>query len=619
MPTIDVARGTSARALQETIDTAPGGSTLLFESGDYRLDQALRINRSDITLKGAGTDATTLTFTDTALDDSAGFGIGIEGDVQGVTLGTLAADLAEGERSVRLGVGHGLAQGDTVRIWQDNDTAFLDAIGDTTWRKQEYAELRTSMARVEAVNGDTITLDRGAHFDFSQGQAQLEQIVPADNVSLEGFSVDYELGTPDAAAFSNARSHLTGYQAIRLDGTGDARLEDVAVVNGPSTAFHIARSLDLEADSLRAEGAFNKGSGGNGYGFELKESYDGSFSHLEDSGMRHGVLFASWRSSVGNEIEVDFTDRDINFHGGRDHDNEVRVAQAIRNADSDELSPTLWVNAGGESFGAITDADANQVRFDYVLGSRRSDVLQGSDDGVYLNGGLGHDTLTGGAGHDLLEGGPGDDWYDGDDRLVGGDGMDTVRYARGLDAYQIDFDGDRVNIHSDMGATDTLEEIELVSFADGTVLHTASRGIYQAAALDVPDADAILGGNAIPDGLLDDGAELLVAGSTTRRWDDGYVAEIFVENVTDEALAAPELRLTTDDTIDTLWNGELSRDGDAYLIRDDDAGELAPGEAWRFAYRAQGDAPTPDAVTGADGLDVALLGMHDGSDLGLLG
>jgi hypothetical protein len=617
MPTIDVARGTSARALQELIDTAPSDSTLLLKSGSYRFDQALRVHRSDITLKGAGADATTLTFTDTALDDGGSFGIGIEGDMRGETLGTLAADLGGGERSVQLGAGHGLAQGDTVRIWQDNDTAFLNAIGDTSWRKQAHAELRTSMAKVDAVNGSTITLDRGAHFDFSQGQAKLERVVPADDVSLEGFTVGFELGTPDASAFSNTRSDLTDFQAIRLDGTSDVRLENVVVEDGPSTAFHFARSLDVRADSLRAEGAFNKGSGGNGYGFELKESYDGNFSHLEDSGMRHGVLFASWRSSVGNEIGVDFTDRDINFHGGRDHDNQIRVAQAIRNADADELSPTLWVNAGGESFGA--DPDANHVRFDYVMGSRRSDALRGSDDGVYLNGGLGHDTLMGGAGHDVLEGGPGDDWYDGDDRLIGGEGIDTVRYSRPVEAYRAEFDGDRIAIHSDKGATDTLEEVEFVSFDDGTVLHTVSRGTFQATALDAPDAADILGNNAIPSGLVDDDAELLVAGSTKRRWDDGYVAEVFVENLSDDPLMAPELRLETDDTIDTLWNGELSRDGDAYRIRDDDYGELAPGEAWRFAYRAYGDEPTPDTISGAEGQDIALLGMHDGSDLGLLG
>lgn len=619
MPTIDVARGTSARALQDLIDTAPSDSILRLESGSYRLDQTLRLTRSDITLQGSGADSTMLTFTDSALDSGDGFGIAIEGDMRGETLGTLAADLDEGERSVHLDAGHGLAQGDTVRLWEDNDTAFLDAIGDSSWRKQEHAELRTSMAEIAAVHGDTITLDRGAHFDFAQGQAKLERVAPVNDVSLEGFSVGFELGTPHASQFSNTRSDLTGFHAVRLDGTSDARLDDVAVVDGPSTAFHVARTLDLEADSLRAEGAFNKGSGGNGYAFELRESYDGHYSHLEDSGMRHGLLFASWRSSVGNEVGIDFTDRDINFHGGRDHDNQVRVAQAVRNSDADTLSPTLWVNAGGESFGAVTDPDANEVRFDYVQGSRRDDVLHGSDDGVYLNGGLGHDTLVGGTGHDVLEGGPGDDWYDGDDRLIGGQGIDTVRYSRPSDAYQVDFEDDRLAIRSDMGATDTLEEVEFVSFADGKWLHTASRGTFQGDALEAPEPDEVLGSNAIPGGLVEEDAELLVTGSAMQRWDDGYVAELFVENLTDEAIASPELRLTTDDTIDTLWNGELGRDGDAYLVRDDDAGQLAPGEAWRFAYRAYGDEPTPDAVTATDGQDVALLGVHDGSDLALLG
>lgn len=615
MSTTDIDTGITAEELNAVIEEAPKGATLTFKAADYRFDDAIDIHRSDISLVGAGEGETTLTFSDKALDRNDDYAIRIMGEVNGVTVGSLDSSIDEGEERLNLASGHGLESGDTVRIWQDNDEAFFNEIGDTSWRKQQYAELRTSMAKVESVDGDSVTLDRGVHFDFDQGKAQIERIEPVENVSVEGFSVEYELGTPSASAFNNAQQDLTGYKAIFVDGAARIALDDIAVENGPSTAFHFSRSLDAEVDSISANGAFNKGNGGNGYAYELKESYDGTFTGLEDTGMRHGLLFASWRSSVGNDIEVDFTDRDINFHGGRDHGNQVRVEQAVRNSESDELSPSLWVNAGGESFGAITDSDANEVRFDYVKGSRRSDEIQASDEGAYLNGGLGHDTLIGGDGHDVLQGGPGDAWYDGNDRLVGGKGIDTALYTQDSDDYDISFTGEQVKVRSDKGSNDILEDIEYAAFGDGTLLHIASRRTFQTDPLEIPTASDILDDNAIPSPLADDETELLVTGGTTHSWSDGYIAEIFVENVSDKTIDTPEIRLDLSDGIDTLWNGDVSREDGAYRIKDDNARELAPGEAWRFAYKAYGDEESPDSVSGMDGLDVELLGMNTSSDV----
>ncbi|MCE9663581.1 alginate biosynthesis protein [Halomonas sp. M5N1S17] len=610
---IRIGTGTPARELEELINSAPPGATLELEAGRYLLDDAIVITRSDISLIGAGSDQTTLTFSDTALARNDDHAIRVDGSER-EHIGQLSRDHSEGAHKLTLDGSHDLKPGDSIRIWQDNDAALFDEIGDTSWRKVQYAELRTSMAKVEAVDGDAVTLDRGLHFDFEGGKTQVERLDTADGVTLSGFSLDFELGTSDSGAFENTREELTGYQAVVLDGTAGAQLADIQVLDGPSKAFHFARSLDIEAADLQTHGAFNKGSGGNGYAYELRESYDGSFNGLEDSGMRHGLLFDSWRSSVGNDIEVATTDRDINFHGGLDHDNSVRVERSIRDPDTDDLSPTLWINEGGESFGAITDAEANEVVFDYVIGSRRDDDLQGSDDGVFLYGGLGHDTLVGGDGNDILQGAPGGEWYGGDNRLDGGGGTDTARYTQDYGHYDITFAADHVVIEG-KGSVDTLVDMQYAVFGDGTTLHLASGNAFQGEPLEMPSPEEILDGDGMLPGLIDDDTDLVVTGNVTSRWSIGHVAEIFVENASDSDIIDPEVRFDLAADIDTLWNGEVIGDDGDYRVTDDAPQTLEPGEAWRFAYKAYGDeASLPDNMTAASGgsdLQMQLLGLGD--------
>ncbi|WP_052383915.1 cellulose binding domain-containing protein [Litchfieldella xinjiangensis] len=481
---INVAAGTSSSDLQKLIDSAPDGSVLKLAAGNYRFDSNITIERSDITIVGAGRGETIITFTDKALSLGDQNGFLVEG-AGTASAGLLLKDTAEGSHELALSSGHGLKVGDTVRIWQDNTQEYFDEIGDTSWQKLN-APLRTSMANVVSVEGGKVTLDRGVHFDFDGGETHVQRIDVLENVTLQGFTVDYELGTPDNAVFSNTLSKLTDYQAIKLNGTVDALVKDIEVLNGPSTAFEFALSLDLHADALGAHGAFNKGAGGNGYAFELRESYDGALTNLEDSGMRHSVLFASWRSSVGNDVHVLSTDRDINFHGGQDHDNTVHVEQSIRDADADGMSTTLWYNNGGVSYGAITEAGANHTTFDYVVGSRRNDIVQGTDNGVYLDGALGHDTLYGGAGDDILRGGL------GTDSLIGGDGFDTAHLEQNYSAYKIRFNDDG-SVYLDGSSDDnTLIGMEQAIFADGTVLDIASRKTTQGSAPSVPTPQEIL-------------------------------------------------------------------------------------------------------------------------------
>ncbi|GHB24653.1 hypothetical protein GCM10009038_24670 [Salinicola rhizosphaerae] len=432
--------------------------TVKLESGEYRFDHAITIARSDVSLVGEGSDETHLTFTDDALKANDDNAILVTGSGKS-RISSLASDAQEGDTTLELYGTKNLKVGDTVRIAQNNNTEYLNSIGDDAWREID-SPLRTSMAKVIGIDGDVVTLDRGVHFDFDHGKAELTRVDSADDVALKGFSVDFELGEPDAGEFSNTLDDLSRYHAVEYADTTAGELEDITVNNGPSTAFEFSRSLDIDADSLTADGAFDKGKGGNGYAFELRESYDGTFDDLSDSGMRHSVLFASWHSSVGNDIEVTRTDRDINFHGGSDHDNRVHVTQSIRDPDHDKMSTTLWVNEG-ESFGAPTDMSSNKVTFDDVVGSRRNDEIHGSDKGVTLVGGPGSDHLYGGDGDDVLD--PGFGW--GDNWLDGGEGEDIARFEGAREDYSITTEDGATHVEGN-GIEASLVDIETLTFSD---------------------------------------------------------------------------------------------------------------------------------------------------------
>lgn len=458
--TVPVALGTSAARLQQLIDTSPAGTILQLQAGHYSFDRTIMMNRDDISVIGAGSDQT-------FIDVPSGLGAEAFRVGSSRTSGsfTLAADVAEGGTTITLSGSHSLVSGDFVYLSRESTAAFYDQIGDETWRNTDVA-LRTSMAKVVAVNGSQITLASGVHFDFTTGETRVSEISMAENVTLGGFTVSYGLSAADPSNFSNTLSNYNRNAVVEIDGTAGLRLFDITAHNVPSLGVNVASSIGVDATGLTMTGSHNKGDGGNGYGLQIRDVYDSRFTDISDADMRHSVVFASWTSAVGNFVHVTQTDRDINFHGGRDHDNVVVVDSSIRDANSDIISPTLFVNTEGTHYGTVTDADANTITFGRVMGSRLGDRITGYDSGSWLDGQGGDDSLTGGAGNDLLIGGP------GKDVLNGGGGEDIVQYSGRYADFSITSLGQgRFEIRDRIGtqATDQVAAAEWLLFDDKAV------------------------------------------------------------------------------------------------------------------------------------------------------
>ena len=117
---------------------------------------------------------------------------------------------------------------------------------------------------------------------------------------------------------------------------------------------------------------------------------------------------------------------------------------AVQNVVAQEEAGIISIKTVASTFKAAKKASAkkaddtiNGTKKDNILyGTNANDTIDGKAGHDTLYGGWGDDTLKGGAGNDKLYGGEGDDILDGgsgNDTLYGGDGDDTLKGGTGAD------------------------------------------------------------------------------------------------------------------------------------------------------------------------------------------
>ena len=215
MTTVQVQAGTSAAALQSIIDAAPEGTRIVLEEGTYRFTQTVEIDRNGITLEGEGV---VTIIADACLQGEPALQIGAPLYTQAVSAPVqVTADAAEGAKTLSLAAGHGVQVGDAIWVEQPNDAALFAAIGDTLW--QEDKPLRTGLVIVTAVNGTTISLDRGLPFNFEATKTTVEVTHMVQDVTVKNITLRGDFGTSNAADFTNTVAAESGGMMMVVNAT----------------------------------------------------------------------------------------------------------------------------------------------------------------------------------------------------------------------------------------------------------------------------------------------------------------------------------------------------------------------------------------------------------------
>ena len=461
--------GSSESLIQEVIDEAPAGSVVELSAGTYSFGRTLIIGRDDITLRGAGSERTTIVSRIPDSDASATIKVAGRGD--GPVIASLAASAHIGDKSLVLTSTTGLKVGDVIHISQANDRAWLDSIGDQEI-STDTPPLREMLVRISGISGHTIALAEPAPYAFQAGKASIAELRPIKDVNVAGLRIETRFGTADPDAFSNTLPAWKGVATFEVDNATASTLHDIGIFNSASSAFLFDRDYRIFADHLHAEGSANKGGDGNGYAFHLHTAFANHLSDLSDRDMRHGVLFSSWHAEHYNVVTVASTNRDINFHGSPDAGNVVRIARSVMEYGA---SSHAWaaVSPGVYPTHPRSTIEANDVTFKYLRSVDRSDIVHADNGGADIATGARDDILYGGDSADRLNGGPGNDLMSGgggSDRFVRshGDGIDTIR----------DFDagsgGDRIEL--DDYAFHAFSDIRIVQHDSGAYVDLGEDG-----------------------------------------------------------------------------------------------------------------------------------------------
>jgi len=145
--------------------------------------------------------------------------------------------------------------------------------------------------------------------------------------------------------------------------------------------------------------------------------------------------------------------------------NTIKIAVA-------DTGDTIYDSALLISNLATSTKNANSGLFVNISGTESDDELIGSETNEFIDAGAGNDTINPGLGNDIVDAGEGDDTIfggEGDNEIDGGDGVDTVVYSGNQSEFKIEKIGDVIKVGNN---TDTLTNIEFLSFDDGTISTT---------------------------------------------------------------------------------------------------------------------------------------------------
>ncbi|MFB2552472.1 beta strand repeat-containing protein [Ensifer soli] len=592
-----VAAGTSVEEVQALLDGAGPGVTVELAAGEYHWDQRLTITNDNVTLRGAGAGETVI-YHDIPADraESAILAYAKGNDEK---VGTFTASTAIDARTITLDSVGSVKAGDVIYVSQVNDAAYIAETGNQEWARilgeEAFSKryiLREALVEVTAVNGNTLTLSHELPYAFAAGKATVETVPMLSGLAVSGFTVKTDGPAPNPIFFENVDDRWLSKPTIEFRGVRDSDFSDVSVINARSVPMKFQTAYNMTGTGLLVDGAFNK-LGGDGYGFYLQEAFNNHFKDVTTLNVRHGVITSAASAEHYNTVEVTYTNRDVNFHGGPDSRNTILIKEMVLEYGDGDLE---WraVSPGSPPEHPYSTIEDNDVRFIKMTGGNRPDTVYGADSGSTLNGMGGDDRLYGGSGVDRIIGGGASDTLNGNggnDYIQGDSGVDTIDGGAGADQLYGGTEDDRIAGGS--GA-------DLIYGQDGD--DTLDGGT---------DADRISGGN---------GFDTITTGAGTDRVWRAYgegtdTITDFTPGTRGDVLVLRGFAAKSFGELTLIQSGadtlvEFGQDGEV-ILKNVDASKLTSAN---FAFETVGTATVINAgnghpvVMGTDGSDTIALG-----------
>ncbi|AAC07558.1 glycosyltransferase family 2 protein [Aquifex aeolicus] len=296
-----------------------GVNEIYIEQGTYCVYRPVKINTSNITLKGKGK---VLIISKIKGEDKSV--IEVSGS-KGKKLGYTLKGVRKGESELLL---DREVKGKLNYVWigAPNTEEFLKSIGSRVWKK-EKPFLRQGIYRVEEVRRNRIILSEPVEIDYPPNSVVYAPEF-VKNVRIENLTLYQEVPDHDPREVEYVYENLfPGYKVdgIRLRWVSESSLINVKVLMAGSHPLSLENSYGVKVKNFKAFGSWNKGKGGNGY-VRIYKSHRIVFVKCYVKGVRHFVI--QWASSRNVVKNCTFF-VDVNFHGGYSRFNTVKDSEII--------------------------------------------------------------------------------------------------------------------------------------------------------------------------------------------------------------------------------------------------------------------------------------------------
>lgn len=291
------------KAFEEGIARVNNGA-LLVPPGRYVISRVLRIQKSNFVLRGAGSGKTVLIFPNSLLDvlgrqkgtgeddnwSWAGGFLWVEGREKNDKLTSLSAPAKRGDSLVQVDSVAGLAVGQAVRLkMTDKDGSlgrhFHGELMDMH-PSLKNRELVRFAARIVAINGKTVTLNRPLRWDVRpEWKAALFSVrVSLREVGLEGFRMEFP-DTPYPGHYKEV-----GANAIWMERAWNSWVRDVTIHNADNgilleaSTFCTVTGVRLTASEkrgLRRDHGLHRGKHSGHHGLQQRAGDDCLFSYFD--------------------------------------------------------------------------------------------------------------------------------------------------------------------------------------------------------------------------------------------------------------------------------------------------------------------------------------------------
>ena len=267
----------SAAKINACISSAVPGTAVYLPSGTYRVNSHINM-KSNRVLRGAGPAQTSIRLYNGAqINFNGGSKDGMGSNI------AIVSGYVKGSTALTLASAAGLATGDIISIFQDNDPALVKSLG-CSWCGEDSGQHEIQQfAKVAGVAGNIVTISPGMYLTYSANPQIKKAPMSVRKAGLEDLKV--ELMT------SNGWMIYSGFSAFNW-------LRNIESYNagGSSGCAHV-----------RLEFSF---------GWEIRDSY---FHHGQNygSGASYGVFLIFWNSA--HKIENNrfyFLRHGVNFEGG---------------------------------------------------------------------------------------------------------------------------------------------------------------------------------------------------------------------------------------------------------------------------------------------------------------